>query len=380
MRYVASFLVSIVLFASTSSASSAPTISQVFAFACNQDFTSCPDGFDPALGPIQLATGFLYGTTWWAGQGNANAGGTVFKVTTTGSIAVLHTFQPGTGGKFAEGENPVLGFVRGPDGAFYGTTESGGAHKAGVMYRLTPRGSFNVLYNFCSLGGCPDGPGPLLLAKDGNFYGAENETIFRITPRGQWSLLYGLNATNDGTAQTLIQGSDGNFYGTGTIYPETGTIFRVTPKGQFTILYQLPEFERITTKLVQASDGNFYGGTSTGAVFQFTLSRTFTVIATLTQGEGPTPTFLLQASDGNLWGLCMNGGTAPDRPGTVFAVTPSGTVLTSAEFNCASDGCNPEGMIQGSDGNFYGVAISGGTAPGHPLGTVFKIDAGLAPH
>ena len=379
MKCIASLLATLVILVSTSLASSTPTITQLFAFSCNQNFTSCPNGFDPALGPIQLSNGVLYGTTWWAGQGTSNAGGTVFGITTAAQIKVLHTFQPGTNGSFPNGENPVLGFVRGSDGSFYGVTESGGANKFGVFYKLSTGGAFRVLYNFCSLPGCPDAPGRIILGSDGNFYGVSSTTIFRLTPQGVWSSIYVLNSTTDGTASTLIQGADGNFYGTGTIEPEAGTIFRVTPTGQFTILYQLPDFETITSNLVQASDGSFYGGSSYGAVFQFTLAGQFTNIAQLTQAEGPTPTFLLIASDGNLWGLCESGGTAPDRPGTVFAVSPTGTVITSAEFNCASTGCNPEGMTQGSDGKFYGVAITGGKAATNPLGTVFKIDAGLAP-
>src|SRR5690348_2082153 len=99
MKKLASLLASLLLFATISGASSAPTISQVFAFSCNQNFTQCPYGFDPALGPIQLANGVLYGTTWWAGQGTANAGGTVFGLTNAGQIRVLHTFEPGLNGK-----------------------------------------------------------------------------------------------------------------------------------------------------------------------------------------------------------------------------------------------------------------------------------------
>jgi len=366
----------IILLNTTLHASSTPAISQVFAFFCNQGFTSCPDGFDPAVGPIQLSNGFLYGTTWWAGQGNANAGGTVFAASTSGKIKVLHTFQPGSNGKFLNGENPVIAFVRGADGDLYGVTESGGAHSFGVFYKITPTGTFQVLYNFCSLSGCPDAPGKIVLGFDGNFYGVTTNMVFRLTPQGAWSSLYTLTST-DGTAQTLIQGADGNFYGTAFYGLEQGRIFQVTPSGQFTILYTLPQFKNITTSLVQASDGNFYGGTSYGTVFQFTSAGQFTDIATLTAAEGPTPTFLLQASDGNLWGLCRNGGSAPDRPGTVFAVSTTGTVLASAEFSCASTGCNPEQMTQGADGKFYGVAITGGRAASNPLGTLFRIDAGL---
>jgi len=162
MRYVLSMLASLFLVtASFAEPATTPTISQVFAFLCNKNFSLCPDGFDPALGPIQLSNGALYGTTWWAGQGNSNYGGTVWKVTTSGKASVLHTFASNTKGQFPNGENPVIGFAEGKDGSLYGVTEQGGTNNAGVFYRITANGTFKVLYNFCSVSGCPDGPGPL---------------------------------------------------------------------------------------------------------------------------------------------------------------------------------------------------------------------------
>ena len=74
---------------------------QVVAFFCNQNFTSCPIGFDPTLAPIQLSDGNLYVATWWAGQGSANAGGTVFRTAPSGQGFVVHTFQASSiGGGF----------------------------------------------------------------------------------------------------------------------------------------------------------------------------------------------------------------------------------------------------------------------------------------
>ena len=88
----------------------------------------------------------------------------------------------------------------------------------------------------------------------------------------------------------------------------------------------------------------------------------------------------MQASDGNIWGLSETGGIAPDRPGTIFALTLEGSIITSAEFTCKTTGCNPTGMVQGKDGNFYENAITGGNAPNrNALGTVFRVKAGLPP-
>lgn len=357
---------------------SSPAISQVFGFYCNQSYTSCPNGFDPTLPPVQLADGNLYVATWWAGLGNANAGGTIFRTSTLGQGFVIHTFQSASlGGGFPNGNHPVLSLNQGNDGNLYGVTETGGSHNDGVMYKLSRMGSFQVLYNFCSLSGCPDGPGPLILASDGNFYGGEFHTIFRITPQGSWSLVHALDPTTEGTAGAIIQASDGNFYGAGWLNNDQGTIFRVTPSGQFTILYEFQIGLGVGTNLLQASDGYIYGATNlTGAgtgIFRMDLYGNLVLIHQMTEDEGYSPFQLLQASDGNLWGL------SSFRDGYFFAVSLAGAAITNGTFTCATTGCQPQGMMEARDGNFYGTAINGGTGSGNPEGTVFKIAAGL-PH
>ncbi|MGB9197778.1 MAG: choice-of-anchor tandem repeat GloVer-containing protein [Terriglobales bacterium] len=373
------------LILATSSLAVNPTISQVFVFACNSDYSSCPDGMDPTLAPVQLADGSLYGVTWWAGQGNSDAGGTVWKVTTSGVASVLHTFEPNKTGQFPKGENPVIGFVQGADGKLYGITESGGKTNQGVMFQQASPGAFKVEHNFCT-GQCTDIQGRIILGKDGNFYGIQfgGTAIFRITPAGVYKVLYTLNSETDGYASTLMQGSDGNFYGTGAIgtpCDRQGTVFQFTSGGQFNILTTFEAFATVGGNLVQASDGNFYGaheygGTTT--IFRMTPGGTVTMLYQLQAGEGSEVVSLMQASDGNLWGLTSDGGPQPARPGAVFAATTGGSHVADAAFNCSTTGCTPTGMIQGSDGNFYGIAISGGSAPGkNPMGTLFKIDAGL---
>jgi len=386
MRPIFTFLACLILVLTSATASLAttPTISQVFAFSCNADYSSCPYGMDPTLAPIQLADGNFYGVTWWAGQ-TASAGGTIWKVTPTGKAALIHTFMPNVYGQFPRGENPVIGFAEGADHNLYGITESGGSTNQGVMYReVRPIGGFKVLLNFCT-GSCTNIQGPITLAGDGNFYGVESGggAIFRITPPGAWSKLYTLNANTDGAASTLIQGKDGNFYGTGelgTPCDRQGSVFRLTPSGQFTILYSFPARSYIGGNLVQASDGNFYGAVENGTttIFRMTPSGSVSLLYQLQADEGLAVVSLLQASDGNLWGLTSDGGPQPARPGAVFAVTTKGTSVTSAAFDCATTGCAPSGMIQGIDGAFYGIAGSGGNAPSrNPMGTLFKIDAGL---
>ncbi|MGB8917636.1 MAG: choice-of-anchor tandem repeat GloVer-containing protein, partial [Candidatus Sulfotelmatobacter sp.] len=108
----------------------------------------------------------------------------MWKATPSGQVTALYTFDFNASGKFPNGENPVIGFAAGTDGNLYGITESGGSANAGVMYKLTPSGSFELLHNFCTLSGCPDTPAPIILGKDGNFYGAQFQTLFQLTPQG----------------------------------------------------------------------------------------------------------------------------------------------------------------------------------------------------
>jgi uncharacterized repeat protein (TIGR03803 family) len=360
-----------------------PTISQLFAFSCNADFTSCPYGIEPTLSPIQLADGNLYGVTWWAGQNNPNAGGTVWKITTAGKASVVHTFEPDLKDKFPRGENPVVGFVQGSDHNLYGVTEQGGTTNQGVLYKLLPTGKFQILHDFCT-GKCTNSQGPIILGSDGNFYGVQvgGEVIFRFTPLGAYSVVHTLNPDTEGRASVMIRGQDGNFYGTGAIgsaCQEHGIVFKLTPSGTFTTLATFGDLELASDTLVQASNGNFYGSVA-GTIFQMTPSGTVSTIYTLKGEDGLTVVQIQQASDGNLWVLTGDGGPQPARPGEVFAVTLQGSEVASAAFTCATNGCSPAGMIQGTDGSFYGVAEQGGSAAGQsPLGTLFKIDAGLAP-
>lgn len=378
MKYRLFLLFFVVLFTSMMwSQANKPTVRQIFVFDCNSDYTNCPNGFDPELAPVQLSNnGFVYAGTFWGGQGNSEAGGTLMLTNSTGLGTALYTFQPGPNNNFPNGSHPSVSLLRGPDGNLYGVTLSGGPSTFGVMFRMTPQGTFSVVYNFCSLPACIDAGAPLVLASDGNFYGVASNVFFRITTQGVWTQVSTL-PLNLGLATRLIQGSDGNFYGEGMVNnSDTGSAFRITPTGQF---LQLHEFDYPTfpsSPLIQASDGNLYGATNgsgpgTG-IYRLSLSGYFQFIHQMTDQEGFGPVQLLQASDGNLWGI------SDFRDGSFFIITLSGTSIYSAPFNCATTGCEPLGLIQASDHSFYGVAGQGGNSPGNnPLGTIFRITGGL---
>ncbi|WP_161554290.1 choice-of-anchor tandem repeat GloVer-containing protein [Stenotrophobium rhamnosiphilum] len=195
----------------------------------------------PFDGLVQGVDGNLYGTTTTAGSSNK---GTVFKITPAGTLTTLHSFAGGT----TDGNGPSAGLVPGSDGNFYGVTFLGGTNNNGTVFKITPSGTLTTLYSFT--GGADGGRSTVALVQgnDGNFYGTtpyggsgSTGTVFKITPTGVLTTLYSFstNGNNGVAASALVLGSDGNFYGTTNrggkfATPTTsgyGTAFRISPSG-----------------------------------------------------------------------------------------------------------------------------------------------------
>jgi uncharacterized repeat protein (TIGR03803 family) len=330
----------------------------------------------------------------------------------------------------SNGNVPRSSLVQGRDGNLYGTTYYGGyygaAPFAGTVFRVTPTGTLKTLYSFCAQTNCLDGYGPngLVLATDGNFYGTTEfggvfnnsfycgtqivgcGTVFKITPSGTLTTLYSFcaqtNCTdgNNPNGATLVQGTDGNFYGT-TVGGGTnggGTVFKITPKGALTTLYSFcartncSDGQQPYAGLVQASDGNFYGTTAcfgvycvgNGTVFKMTPGGTLTTLHRFDFFDGSVPlTPLVQADNGNLYGTTSAGGADSgfgNGFGTVFEITLRGALTTLHNFD-GTDGTSPTALVQATDGNFYGATTSGANnnmACVGGCGTIFKITPGSA--
>ena len=175
-----------------------------------------PNGANPLFAPLAQGTdGNLYGTTQ---AGGAHQQGTVFKVTPAGTLTTLHSF---CGQSCADGAAPFAGLVLGNDGNFYGTTEAGGTNNEGTVFKMTPQGTLTTLHSF----NIEDGSNPyagLVQATDGNFYGTTQSggahllgTVFKMTPRGALTTLHSFNLTDGSSPEApLIQGTDGNLYST----------------------------------------------------------------------------------------------------------------------------------------------------------------------
>ena len=238
-----------------------------------------------------------------------------------------------------------------------GTTFEGGlktqltciTYGCGVVYKLTPNGTLNVLHSFCGQTNCPDGLDPqaaLIQASDGNLYG------------------------------TTYAGGSGANCSSDTV---CGTVFRITTSGVLTTIYDFcsqyncADGSAPVSPVMQASDGNLYGTTTgadsgIGTVFEITLpSLAFSNLGNVNDAQAG----LIQATDGNLYGTTSNGGSGSCRGGcgTIFKLALGGSPAPIASFDGADGSDAVAALLQGSDGNFYGTTQTGGS---NSAGTVFS--------
>jgi uncharacterized repeat protein (TIGR03803 family) len=336
------------------------------------------------------------------------------------TLTTLHAFA----GYPNDGSAPNAGLMQATDGNFYGTTYAGGTSGncqggCGTVFRIAPGGTLTTLHSFDFY----DGASPsaaLVQGTDGNIYGTTygggaNQyygTVFKITPSGTFTSLYSFCAQAncaDGSMPYagLVRASDGNFYGT-TLEGGSnsgcslgsgscGTVFKITPGGALTTLHNFcaqsgcADGGNPYAGLVQASDGNFYGTTferganGYGTVFKITPSGTLTTLYSFCSqtncADGQYAyAGLVQATDGDFYGsTSAGGGGAYHQGGTVFKITPSGTLTTIYNFcsqpNCTDGDSSVARLVQASDGTLYGTTIHGGAycVQNSGCGTVFKI-------
>jgi uncharacterized repeat protein (TIGR03803 family) len=164
----------VLLFCAGAISSQAQTLTTLYSF-CSQP--NCADGSDPyfALAQGTDTEPDFYGTTLGTTDFNGSENGTIFRVSANGQINTLHEFCSMLD---CAGWEPQ-GLVQSTDGAFYGVTTFGGSYAecslgCGTVFRISPDGSFTTLYAFCEQPSCPDGYAPsgtLMQGADGNFYG-----------------------------------------------------------------------------------------------------------------------------------------------------------------------------------------------------------------
>jgi uncharacterized repeat protein (TIGR03803 family) len=344
--------------------------------------------------------GELYTTTPDGGSLCTGGCGTVFKIAPSGTLTVVYNFNFG-----ASGVAPFGGVTLGTDGSFYGTTETNGKYNYGTVFKVTAGGTLTTLYNFgpCK---CLEGVYPKaapVQGTDGNYYGTTtflsfggNEgVVYKITPAGKYTTLHVFSTTSGyNPNDPLIQGTDGNFYGTTALGGKTvspacfasnstcGTVFKMTPAGKVTFIYEFDKTHGAGPigPVIQGTNGNFYGTTSEGGtsgfgvVFKLTSAGVLTVLHNFNGTDGKTPDAgLVQANDGNFYGVASAGGTLGF--GTIFKITSTGTFKVLYNFE-KTHGATPEvTLFQHTNGILYGDTDFGDINGG---GVFYSLNIGAA--
>lgn len=385
------------------------------------------EGVYPDATLIQGADGLLYGTT----QYGPEDGGTIFKIDTSSSFTSLGYVSSGH-----SQPGPVSSLIKASDGNLYGTSALGSEqytycvpyttfrNGCGLVFKVDTSGNISALHYFSVNDVAVSPHAALIQAKDGNFYGTTYYggnyscdpngqgcgTVIKMDSSGNVTVLHSFSGP-DGSypSATLIQGSDGSFYGTSSaggnlscglaIYSTPGagcgTVFKIDSAGHFTVLhtFSLTDGGRPLAALIQANDGNIYGttarggslscasnygpGQGCGTVFKIDMLGNFTLLHSFTGPDGNFPvSSLLQAKDGYFYGTTWAGGDMScgtymliaNYPylqqagcGAIYRMDAAGNVTILHDFGpYQSDGVSPVGgLVQGTDGNLYGTTFYG---------------------
>ena len=334
--------------------------------------------------------GNLYST---ATDGGLNTVGAVFRLTPSGTMTPWSFDSNGSDGFY-----PYSGLTLGTDGNFYGTTYAGGSASAGTVYKFTANGKITTLH---SISGCPEGDyiyAPPIEGLDGNFYGTASDggcevfgTVYKITPAGKLTVIYTFPGTSKlAYPMALTLGNDGNFYGTalGGGANRFGGVFKITPGGKLTVLYSFkgtPDGETPKGMIIQASDGNFYGTTEAGgadgfgSIYKMTPAGALTILHSFSEDDGlglHPLAGLVQATDGKFYGAAGSNYSS----GVLFQITSTGKYTVLLNFTNTTGnfpGANPQvSLFQHTNGTLYGDTYGGGSGGG---GVLYSLGMKLGP-
>ncbi len=337
------------------------------------------NGAQPECDLYEGSDGNLYGTTYQGGNLMLDSGlgyGSVFKCTLGGQLTTLATFA------VTNGYGPHGGLMQGNDGNFYGTTQLGGtnANAYGTLFRITTNGVLTPLVYFNDTNG-GDPYGQLVLGSNGLLYGTTAAgivgtnagTIFACSTNGGLTTLAALDPNTVGETPWagLLLGTNGLLYGTTTLEGSGGygSLFSITTNGAISPVaeFSLPNPHPANPYggVVYGSDGLLYGMTTqggsnyvNGTVYNITGSGPVIVVNfNGTNGSGPMGRLCL-ANNNYLYGMTEQGG--PLQDGNIFKISPAGVLTPLVNF-AVTNGFSPvAGLIQASDGNIYGVTRLGG--------------------
>jgi uncharacterized repeat protein (TIGR03803 family) len=350
------------------------------------DGSTTPEDCAYAGGTLTLAPdGSFFGTTeyrYMPATGDYLHEPAVFQMRTGNGVGIVQSFHH----SLLVPLPPLLFY----DGGLVASTHRGpGWSPSGTIFRLAYSASSGVLskalwYKFNSdISPNPRNPSsPLILGSDGNLYGTTEwggaldwGSVYRLDPVSrQVTVVYSFDGTHASYPTSLLLAKDGNYYGTTAGYiseSNAGAIFEMTPDGNVTILYTAQH--GLYSPLIQGTDGDFYGTNGT-ALFKMTPDHVVSVLHTFGQGsDGNGPIGVVQGPTGNLYGVTQTGGTA--NFGIIYEVSTDGSsyniLHNFADGSISKDGRNPGSvLVVGLDNNLYGATPFGGVGN---RGTIFRI-------
>ena len=289
------------------------------------------------------------------------------------SFRLVASFVPSPQGADPSGE-----LVLGPNGNYYGTTQTGGLYGGGTVFMVTPAGVFTSVasLNPATTGGTPLS---IILGQDGSFYGACESggpnnfgTIFKMSPDGTLTLLHAFTGADGESPDYVVQGLDGYLYpsfGFGATFDKISTV-----TGSVTTFYNGPGDSGPLTFFYSGTDGYLYGASDREIVKMSPLGQLTTLYSPLPSALAYA--YLIPGPNGVIYGASQYGGTFAG--GSIFELDPSGTLTTLASFGLSSNNSSPYQFFLGADGNFYGSAAEG-IFEATPSGTVTTLAAAPLP-
>jgi uncharacterized repeat protein (TIGR03803 family) len=390
MRGKTGVVVAVVLILATGAFAASKTKKPSVTFTTLYNFTdSSTDGGYIFGTPVIDAKGNIFGT---AEEGGANGYGTVWSLSSSGSISVLHSFDA------SDGAYPFAGVTlqnAQANSKMWGTTYYGGSVGYGTVFSISSSGAFSTLYNFGASGDPEYIYSSVVVGSKGNLYGTGEEggadgygAIWEVSSGGTETVLHSFNSSSDGAYPflgTLRRDAKGNFFGVAESGGSSGcgTLYEMSSGGTFSVLHNFncSTDGQAPTGNVLEYKGSLYGtaeeggSSSYGTVWQYDISTsTFTVLHSFADSDGAFPLGGVGCQEGkktvcagNLFGTTEGGGNGY---GTVWEINSSGTFTTLYTFS-ETDGAYPYSRpFVNKAGDVYGTTYYGGSSS---YGTLWEI-------
>ncbi|HTA56248.1 MAG TPA: choice-of-anchor tandem repeat GloVer-containing protein [Candidatus Acidoferrales bacterium] len=345
-------------------------------------------------GGLAIVDGTLYGTTGSGGIQGLN--GVVYGISTTGRKRVLHHFR---GYQRGDGSDPT-GDLTNVHGGLYGTTSGGGDCLFGTVYRISTTGTVKVLHGFCGSG--LSNPSGGVVDVNGTLYGTASPStfggVYSVSMSGAYNVLYMFKGPNYGDGYGpggRLLNVNGTLYGTtngggtGCNGSGCGIVYSVTTSGKEKLLYSFQggsDGDFPTSGLINVNGTlygtTFYGGNSgcgnygyysCGTIYSISTSGKEKVLYRFAgASDGANPDAGLLEMNGVLYGTTAHGGS--NNAGTVFSFSTSGGEQVLHTFGASGDGANPAADLNEMNGTLYGTTLNGGlTSCSKGCGTVFAL-------